>query len=231
MSGQQGDDGFAAPPPEEWANHELLMAGCEPGRQLNVAVLLSGGVDSSLALRLLKAAGHRNFWDSCPWEQDLEYARKVRYVVAKDTLHNAVLVSRQYYDDSKQRRAFSCGPFNWLHPTVRPRASAPVGDPRVGGGSAASETRTEAAEAAPEPLLVKVRHGPGIYSCTLWLHDENGDSSYGADTYGTVVLEKDDQGLAAGQYAVFYQGGRCLGCAVIRGTLDVGAATQSVTPA
>lgn len=57
-----------------------------------MAVLLSGGVDSSLSLRLLKAAGHhckafylqiwfqedfRNFWDSCPWEADLEYARKV----------------------------------------------------------------------------------------------------------------------------------------------------------
>lgn len=57
-----------------------------------VAVLLSGGVDSSLALSLLKAAGHqvhafylqiwfqedfRNFWDSCPWEEDLDYAQKV----------------------------------------------------------------------------------------------------------------------------------------------------------
>lgn len=65
---------------------------CEPGRPLNVAVLVSGGVDSSLALRLLHAAGHRcrafylqiwfqedfrNFWDACPWEEDLEYARKV----------------------------------------------------------------------------------------------------------------------------------------------------------
>lgn len=66
---------------------------CEPGRPLHVAVLLSGGVDSSLSLRLLKAAGHhckafylqiwfqedfRNFWDACPWEADLEFARKVR---------------------------------------------------------------------------------------------------------------------------------------------------------
>ena len=62
-------------------------------KALNVAVLLSGGVDSSLALYLLhKVAGHnvtafylqiwfqedfRNTWDACPWEEDLEYCQKV----------------------------------------------------------------------------------------------------------------------------------------------------------
>jgi len=122
---------------------------CEPGAApLQVAVLLSGGVDSSLALHLLKAAGHhvtafylqvgcgcrglllcqqmlrpgagrlecfdmqvaclrllcvccqcqplatptlatlrflqiwfqedfRNFWDACPWEEDLAYCQAV----------------------------------------------------------------------------------------------------------------------------------------------------------
>ena len=57
-----------------------------------MAVLLSGGVDSSLALRLLQAAGHvctafylqiwfhedfRNSWDACPWEDDLAFCRQV----------------------------------------------------------------------------------------------------------------------------------------------------------
>jgi tRNA U34 2-thiouridine synthase MnmA/TrmU len=57
-----------------------------------VAVLLSGGVDSSVALNLVAASGHavtafylqiwfqedfRNFWDACPWEEDLAYARAV----------------------------------------------------------------------------------------------------------------------------------------------------------
>ncbi|KAK1267048.1 hypothetical protein QJS04_geneDACA016378 [Acorus gramineus] len=62
------------------------------GRRLRVAVLLSGGVDSSVALRLLHAAGHsctafylkiwfqedfENFWSECPWDEDLKYARAV----------------------------------------------------------------------------------------------------------------------------------------------------------
>ncbi|KHN25243.1 GTPase Der [Glycine soja] len=59
---------------------------------LRVAVLVSGGVDSSVALRLLHAAGHsctafylkiwfqedfENFWSECPWEEDLKYAKDV----------------------------------------------------------------------------------------------------------------------------------------------------------
>jgi tRNA U34 2-thiouridine synthase MnmA/TrmU len=57
-----------------------------------VALLLSGGVDSSLALRLVQAAGHHvtafylqiwfqedyaNFWDACPWEADLAVCQQV----------------------------------------------------------------------------------------------------------------------------------------------------------
>ncbi|KAK9115744.1 hypothetical protein Sjap_014691 [Stephania japonica] len=63
-----------------------------PGNALKVAVLLSGGVDSSVALRLLHHAGHsctafylkiwfqedfENFWSECPWDEDLKYAKAV----------------------------------------------------------------------------------------------------------------------------------------------------------
>lgn len=59
---------------------------------MRIAVLLSGGVDSSVALRLVKGAGHReitafylkiwledelSYLGHCPWEEDLKYARAV----------------------------------------------------------------------------------------------------------------------------------------------------------
>ena len=58
---------------------------------MKVAVLVSGGVDSSVALRLLQAAGHEvtafylkiwledelSFLGECPWEEDLQYVREV----------------------------------------------------------------------------------------------------------------------------------------------------------
>lgn len=58
---------------------------------MEIAVLLSGGVDSSLALHLLRVEGHAlrafylkvwleeelSFLGDCPWEEDLRYARAV----------------------------------------------------------------------------------------------------------------------------------------------------------
>ena len=55
-------------------------------------------------------------------------------------------------------------------------------------------------------LLIKVRHGENFYNCNLTLND-NG--------MGTVKLDKPDKGIAAGQFAVFYDDEVCLGGGVI----------------
>ena len=68
----------------------IPMISCLNGR-MNIAMLISGGVDSSVSLRLLKDAGHDitafylkiwledelAFLGECPWEDDLKYVRAV----------------------------------------------------------------------------------------------------------------------------------------------------------
>lgn len=55
-------------------------------------------------------------------------------------------------------------------------------------------------------LKVKIRHGKGMYNCQLTINN---------DGTGSVKLATHDQGLAAGQFAVFYDGEYCLGSGMI----------------
>ncbi|BBM82234.1 tRNA 2-thiouridine(34) synthase MnmA [Candidatus Uabimicrobium amorphum] len=58
-----------------------------------------------------------------------------------------------------------------------------------------------------QQLKVKVRHGKEFYHCSLSIEEDN---------TGIVRLDGTDQGIAAGQFAVFYQDDICLGCASIQ---------------
>ena len=76
----------------------------------NTAVLLSGGVDSSVALKLLKEQGHNitafylKIWledelaylGNCPWEQDLSYVKKV---CEKENIPLQIIPLQQEYFD------------------------------------------------------------------------------------------------------------------------------------
>jgi tRNA-specific 2-thiouridylase len=59
-----------------------------------------------------------------------------------------------------------------------------------------------------EPLTVKLRHGPRRVACDLEAVSDSAQRLL-------VTMEKPDQGVASGQYAVFYRGDECLGSAAI----------------
>lgn len=62
----------------------------------------------------------------------------------------------------------------------------------------------------------QVRHGPRFCNCTVKIeHGEDGN-----EDVAVVSLSEDDQGLAAGQFAAFYQGRTCLGSGVILESWD-----------
>lgn len=56
-----------------------------------------------------------------------------------------------------------------------------------------------------------MRHGPCFYNCSLSLEL----SEDGHKDVAVVQLPEDDQGLAAGQFAAFYQDRTCIGSGVI----------------
>lgn len=151
-----------------------------------------------------------------------------RYVTAKDMTHNVVYVSRTYYEQDKRRDAFVCGPFNWLS-ELRPNPSKPLlVKVRHGPNMYRCQLQLGDQEHVMAYTTSSVAAGNGMHSS---YRDAAGASTaaevqvlressvYGGGSYGLVVLAENDQGLAAGQYAVFYQNGVCLGSAQMLGTV------------
>lgn len=73
---------------------------------MNIAVLTSGGVDSSVALHLLQKQGYdvtafyikiwiEDYFDDCPWEEDLSYVRKL--VKELDVPLRVVNLQKEYW--------------------------------------------------------------------------------------------------------------------------------------
>lgn len=64
-------------------------------------------------------------------------------------------------------------------------------------------------------LRCKVRHGPSFYNCTLKMQ-----TNKDGQEIGEVHLSQDDQGLAAGQFAAFYDENICIGSGLILESWD-----------
>lgn len=70
----------------------------------------------------------------------------------------------------------------------------------------------EAPQPLPENLTVKVRHGPDLVPAALRFDDR---AAGGEAETADLLLTRPDDGVAPGQFAVFYDGSRCLGSARI----------------
>ncbi|WCJ36897.1 tRNA-specific 2-thiouridylase MnmA [Euphorbia peplus] len=133
---------------------------------------------------------HRGFWFyTIGQRQGLRLPGGPWYVVEKDVKNNVVFVSRNYYSLDKRRRSFRVGSLRWF------------------SGLPPKET---------SQLQCKVRHGPGIYNCSV----EIKPGELRGQDVAVVHLSEDDQGLAAGQFAAFYQGRTCIGSGVILESWD-----------
>ncbi|XP_031489095.1 uncharacterized protein LOC116256757 isoform X1 [Nymphaea colorata] len=67
-----------------------------------------------------------------------------------------------------------------------------------------------------DQIQCKVRHGPDFYDCSVEMQVSDDDQ----DEVATVHISKDDQGLAAGQFAAFYRGRTCIGSGIILDSWD-----------
>lgn len=128
---------------------------------------------------------HEGFWFyTIGQRQGLRLGGGPWYVVAKDPANNIVFISRNYYDNAKQRDCVSIEKFHWL----------------------------SGVQSDKKNVSVKLRHGAQRYECTI---------DYGLSGGAQVQLSANDQGIAPGQYAVFYDGDTCLGSGIIAHANDL----------
>ncbi|GFY98907.1 tRNA (5-methylaminomethyl-2-thiouridylate)-methyltransferase [Actinidia rufa] len=134
---------------------------------------------------------HQGFWFyTVGQRQGLRLSGGPWYVVEKDVKNNVVFVSRNYYSIDKRRRLFRVGSLKWL------------------GGS------------HPRQMNQLQCKSNDLFQCLFLSNDDPASlHAYGQEV-AVVQLSEDDQGLAAGQFASFYEGRTCLGSGVILESWD-----------
>lgn len=123
------------------------------------------------------------------------------HVVAKDVQKNIVYISNQYESEDKERKEFDFDGCSWIAGTW-PETLQTIGNEST--------------------MRVKTRHGKNLHEAIV--------RRTGSDS-GCVQLLSRDKGLAAGQFAAFYDAqGRCLGSGVITGDKSLRDAPISIIP-
>ncbi len=133
-----------------------------------------------------KIGEHSGFWFyTIGQRQGLGLSGGPWYVVSKNKEKNHVYVSRDYYAPEKMRNQFFVEKLHWISGIPPQQLS----------------TKT---------IRVKIRHGSPSYHCQVNIQKENK-----TNPKAIVQIEGNDQGIAPGQFAVFYDQKACIGCGVI----------------
>jgi tRNA-5-taurinomethyluridine 2-sulfurtransferase len=133
-----------------------------------------------------KIGEHEGFWyHTIGQRRGMKLSGGPWFVVAKDSEKNIVYISKNYHSEDKKRDELEVGEFNWF----------------AGSAQLAKDASTA------NNLQVKLRHGEQMYNCQITFEPD--------DKTAKIKLDQDDQGIAPGQFAVFYQDDLCLGSAVI----------------
>ncbi|PIZ73669.1 tRNA 2-thiouridine(34) synthase MnmA [Candidatus Peregrinibacteria bacterium CG_4_10_14_0_2_um_filter_43_11] len=111
------------------------------------------------------------------------------FVVDKDIPKNIVYISNGYEPEEVYKSEFDVEELRWIASSSED-PSTPLGMTKRYGDA---------------NLFVKIRHGESIHECTLKIEGDRGH----------VTLKEPVHGVAAGQFAVFYNQEYCLGAGVI----------------
>lgn len=133
---------------------------------------------------------HSGFWNyTIGQRKGLALSGGPWYVCDKDIKTNRVYISSDYYGGHHKRDSFFASHPHWI------------------AGKAPELSKTH--------LRVKLRHGPESYDCQITYQDASPSLNLASPQPFLVTIKERDQGIAPGQFAVFYTKDLCLGCATI----------------